>query len=199
MESGTQKGDARIDSGPVEKDSIAPAARALTRWWRNPVVRWIGGGMFSIAVAGLSTGIWPFFKGWVITRASEGDVRSVTKDLAKIEMIHPNVTLSEDGRHVIREDVDWRKVQVVGNDPSSLDHGEKVEWAVLQTQRYRLRLIESYRIMTGIEAEVRCGARTLEGRKAARRTAINKYLEFIKTEEPEAAFEHALEASGYDR
>lgn len=183
----------------MEKDSIAPAARALTRWWRNPVVKWIGGGMFSIAIAGVSTGIWPLFKGWMVTRASEADVRVVKEDLAKIEKVHPNIVMSEDGRHVIREDVDWKKVQLVGNDPSSLDHGEKVEWTVLQTQRYRLRLIESYRIMTGIEAEVRSGARTLEGRKAARRSAILKYVEFIKTEEPEAAFEHALEAAGYDR
>lgn len=166
-------------------DSIAPVARTITRWLRSPAVKWIGTGLLSLAGVAFTTGVWPFFKGWVVTRVSEDDLAKLNKRVVAIESSHQ---------------VDHEKVEKAGADYTVLNHGERVYWSVQSAQRSKERLYEAFRRIVMLEAEVRtinAGARGAEARKTARSTASNKFKQFVKDGEPyDAAVDKTLVEMG---
>lgn len=172
-----------IDSAAV--DSIAPVARTITRVIRNPIAKWIGGGLLSIAVVSVTTGIWPFFRGWLLTRASEARVGKLEARVAKLELSHV---------------IDWHRMQAAGSDYLKLTHGEQVYWAVQHEQLSRERLVEAFRMVVALEAEARAGgsgSALREARRSQRAAALKAYNEFIVQQvPPELAASKALASLG---
>ena len=64
------------------RNSFYPAAKKV---FANPIVKWVGGAALAAITAAVTTGIWPFFKGWVITRASTEVVTQLDTRLGKLE------------------------------------------------------------------------------------------------------------------
>lgn len=166
-------------------DSIAPAARTLTRLWRLPFVRWLLGLVGAALVASFTTGLWPVAKGWMVTRASDDDVKDVSTRVAALELEH-----SENAG----------RLRSAGSDYQKLNHGERVSWLIDRHVEQRRRVVEGFRRAASLEAELRMiapAART----EAARRKAAQvraRYDEYIlKGMEPEAASSAALTDLGF--
>lgn len=158
-------------------NSFFPAARRVVQ---NPMVRWLGGILIAGATAALTTGVWPFFRGWIATRA----------DVETVEGIDSRVTQIEKSRTVDFERLDSAK----GDDTGALTEGEQLQWALIRIKRLHFRIVAETRSRIGLEAMLRMPNPRSD---AAKRTAAAVRAKFddlvFKGEDPNVAAQRALE------
>lgn len=119
-------------------NSFYPAARKVLS---NPAVRWALGIVGGLLITAITTGIWPFFKGWVLTRASTDDV----------DRIDGRVTIVEKSREVD----DIRLNSAIDDDTSKLTEAEKLRWTIIRVKRLEMRLFSATRARVGMEARLK--------------------------------------------
>jgi hypothetical protein len=158
-------------------NSFFPAAQRVLQ---NPLVKWIGGVTLALLTATLTTGIWPFFRGWVATRADIGSVAVLDTRVAKIENLHS----------VNFERLDSAK----GDDTGALNEGEQLQWALIRIKRLQMQNVIEIRSRIGLEAMLRMPNPRSD---AAQRLASSVRAKFddlvFKGEEPNVAGQKALE------
>jgi len=158
-------------------NSFFPAAQKVLQ---NPLVKWLGGITLALLTATLTTGIWPFFRGWVATRADTGSVEVLDTRIAKIEKLHA---------------VDFERLDSAkGDDTGALNEGEQLQWALIRIKRLQMQNVIEIRSRIGLEAMMLTpNPRT----DAAKRMAANVKAKFddlvFKGEDPSVAGQKALE------
>jgi hypothetical protein len=162
----------------TNRDSFYPAAKKV---FTNPIVKWVGGGLIGLLMAALTTGVWPFFKGWVATRADTETVRQIDKRVVKIE----------GDLEVDFERLDSAKK----DDTTALTQGEQLQWAVIRIKRLQMKLVAETRARIGLEARLRMPR---PNSKAAQQVAASVKAKFddlvFKGEDPTIAAQKALES-----
>jgi len=121
-----------------KRTSLFPAVR---RVFKDPIVKWLVGSLAALLTATVTTGVWPFFKGWVITRA---DVDTVVK-------IDGRVVKLEEARKV-----DYKRLaSAKKDDTGALTEGEQVQWSLIRIKRLEMMLVAETRARIGLEARLR--------------------------------------------
>lgn len=158
-------------------NSFFPAAQRVVR---NPIVRWISGVVLALLTAALTTGVWPFFKGWVVTRA---DVETVQKQDARITKIEKSLS------------VDYERLDSAkSDDTGALTDGEQLEWSLIRIKRLQLRLVASTRARLGMEARLRFASPKSDQAKRAEVSVMAKFDDLMfKGESIDDAEKKALE------
>ena len=119
-------------------DSFFPAARRVLK---SPVVRWVGGGLLTLVTAAMTTGVWPLFKGWVVSRASKDAVEEVSERVTKVEKEHQ---------------VDFAHLDSAnGDDTSKLTQAEQLQWTIIRVKRLQIKLAAQTRYGVGLQAKLR--------------------------------------------
>lgn len=158
-------------------NSFFPAAQ---RVYRNPIVKGIAGVLLALLTAALTTGVWPFFKGWVASRA----------DVDTVEKIDGRVTKIEKARSVDIERLDSAN----GDDTGALSEGEQLQWALIRIKRLQIRIVSETRARIGLEAMMRMPNPRSD---QAQRTAAAVRAKFddlmFKGDDPDTAARKALE------
>lgn len=158
-------------------NSFFPAAQKVVK---NPIVRWIGGVLLALLTAALTTGVWPFFRGWIATRA----------DIETVEKIDARVTKIEKAHAVDFERLDSAK----GDDTGALSEGEQLQWALIRIKRLQMRVVAETRSRIGLEAMMRMPNPRSDQAKRAAATVRAKFDDFVfKGDDPETAAQKALE------
>ena len=162
----------------MDRNSFYPAAQRVVK---NPIVKWLAGGLFALVSAAVTTGIWPWFKGWAATRADTESVQKVEVRVGKIETAHQ---------------VDFKRLNsALGDDTGALSQGEQLQWALIRIKRMETRLVRETRSRIGLEAAMRMPNPRSD---AAQRIAASVRAKFddlmFKGETAETAAQKALEA-----
>lgn len=144
--------------------SFYPAAKKV--FW-NPIVRWILGIAGGLIATSWTVGIWPFFQGWVTTRADITSVEELKERIRPLEAAHPKAELS-----VKEADLD---------DSGSLSHGKQVEWLIIRVKRLEMREAVLAKRAACLEAKLRMPKPHSEAAKAACKSAEKAYDDCLKT------------------
>jgi len=158
--------------------SFFPAARKVAQ---NPVVRWVGGGLIAVLTATLTTGIWPFFRGWVATRANVESVEAVEHRITKLEY---------------EQSVDFARLNSAqSDDTSKLTQAEQVQWAIIRIKRLQMKLAIEVRYGAGLEARLRMPNPRSDAAKKIAANVRSKYDELMAKgeEDPTIAATKALD------
>jgi hypothetical protein len=119
-------------------DSFFPAARKVIQ---NPVVKWVLGLAVGLTSAAITTGVWPFFRGWVATRADTDSVSALEHRVAVMEKDHL---------------VDYVHLDSAkSDDTGTLNTGEQLQWSLLRIKRLQMRVVIEIRYGVGLEAKLR--------------------------------------------
>lgn len=158
-------------------NSFYPAARKVIS---NPVVKWVLGIAGGLLLTAITTGIWPFFKGWILTRASTDEVVEVEKRVTVIEH-----------KHV----VDYARLDsALSDDTGKLTESEQLQWTIIRVKRLQMRLVAETRSRVGMEARLRMPKPSSEAAKRVSGAVMQKYDKLIRDgEEPASAGKKALE------
>lgn len=178
---------------PLPQDSIAPGARTLTRIWRHPLTRWAAGIISGALVASFTTGLYPLFRGWAVTRTSVSEIDEAC-DRPQDEGC-PEAIRTMQRAHTF--DAERYRAE---NDFSKLNHAERITWLYDHHTLERRRLVEAYRQAAGLEAELRMiapAARSEAARKKGREVEAFYDDLILKGREAEEARRQALQAAGF--
>jgi hypothetical protein len=157
------------------RNSFYPAAKKV---FANPIVKWVGGAALAAITAAVTTGIWPFFKGWVITRASTEVVTQLDTRLGKLESA---------------------RVVSIGNlntdDTSALTEGERLQWVIIRLKRLEMRSVQEMRKRIGLEARLRMPRPNSKAAEGVAATVKSKFDDLVfRGEDPQVAAQKALES-----
>jgi hypothetical protein len=158
-------------------NSFFPAARRVVQ---NPIVKWLGGALLALLTAALTTGVWPFFRGWVATRADTGTVEGIDGRVTKIEKAHS---------------VDFGRLDSAkGDDTGALNEGEQLQWALIRIKRLQMRVVQETRSRIGLEAMIRMPNPRSEPAQRMAAAVRAKFDDLMfKGEDPNVAAQKALE------
>ena len=158
-------------------NSFYPAAQRVAK---NPIVRWIGGVLLAGLMAALTTGVWPFFKGWVATRADTESVEKIDVRVAKIENARS---------------VDFERLDSANSDDTgALTEGEQLQWALIRIKRLQLRVVSETRRNVGLEAMLRMPNPRSEQAQRMAATVRATFDDLVfKGDDPETAARKAME------
>jgi hypothetical protein len=143
-------------------NSFYPAAKKV---FFNPVVRWILGIVGGLIITSWTVGVWPFFKGWVTTRADVETVEELQKRVANLESRH-------------KSELSVREAEL--DDAGSLVHGKQVEWLIIHTKRLELREVELSKHVACLEARIKMPKPHADAAKAICKEAERQYNECLK-------------------
>lgn len=158
-------------------NSFYPAAKKV---FTNPIVRWLLGLVLAGLTATMTTGIYPFFKGWVATRASTEQVDRIEAKVA---------VLDKDTR------IDPERLNfALGNDVSGLTEAEKVQWLVIRMKRLQEQHVLAVRERVGLEAQLRMPNPSSKGARHTAASAMRAYdVLILRGEKPNIASRKAIE------
>jgi len=158
-------------------NSFFPAARTVLG---NPIVKWLVGVIVALLTAALTTGVYPFIRGWAATRA----------DIESVQRLEERIGLIEKAHTVNFERLDSAK----GDDTGALTEGEQLQWSLIRIKRLQMRIVQETRARIGLEALLRMPNPKSD---TARRTAAAVRAKFddlvFKGEDPNTAAQKALE------
>jgi hypothetical protein len=159
-------------------DSFFPAAR---RVFQNPVVKWLVGALAALLTAAVTTGVWPFFKGWVATRADTESVQGIDTRVTKIETAHT---------------LDYSRLNSAkGDDTGALTQGERLEWSIIRIKRLQMKLVIEIRARVGLEARMRMRDPRSDSAKRMAGAVRAKFDDLVfKGEDPNVAAQKAIES-----
>jgi len=158
--------------------SFFPAARKVLN---NPVVRWVVGSSIALLTAALTTGVWPFFRGWIVTRASTESVEAVEHRVTKLEYEHS---------------IDFVRLDSArSDDTSKLTQAEQIQWSILRVKRIQMKLAIEVRYGVGLEARLRMPNPRSDAAKRIAASVRSKYDELMSKgeEDPTVAATKALD------
>lgn len=159
-----------------DSDSFYGAVRTV---WSHPAVKWIARAVLAIATVAVTTGIWPLFKGWMITRASKSDVEAVSVRVTDLESSHK---------------VDFGRLAKAQDDVSSLTESEQLQWALIRIKRLQMRSVREIRKRIGLEARLAMPNPNSESAEALATRVRVKFDDLVfKGEDPQVAAQKALE------
>ena len=163
----------------TERNSFYPAAKKV---FSNKIVKWLLGTLMTALIAAVTTGIWPFFQGWVATRASTEVVEKIDKRVVKIEDSH---------------EVNYQRLNsALSDDTGALTQGEQVQWLILRVKRLQERVVISIRARVALEARLRMPRPNSEAAKRVAGNVVIKYDGFIRQgDSPDKAAQKALEST----
>lgn len=164
-------------------NSFFPAVRRVAQ---NPIVKWLGGVTLALLTAALTTGVWPFFRGWVATRADLQTVEGIDNRVTKIEKAHG---------------VDFGRLDSAkGDDTGALTEGEQLQWSLIRIKRLQMRVVMETRARIGLEAMMRMPNPRSDAAKKIAAAVRAKFDDLVfKGEDPNVAAQKAFEDSGLSR
>lgn len=158
-------------------DSFYPAAKKVVA---NPFVKWLGGALITLLAAALTTGVWPFFKGWVVTRADTDTVEKIDTRVVRIEK---DLEVNFERLDSARKD-----------DTTALSQGEQLQWAVIRVKRLEMKLVVETRARIGMEARLRMPRPNSDAASRISATVKAKFDDLLfKGEDITTASQKALE------
>ncbi len=151
--------------------------------FQNPLVKWLTGVLLALVTAALTTGVWPFFKGWVSTRASTDTVDKIEVRLKTVEQAHV---------------VDYARLNSAkGDDTMALTQGEQLQWAIIRIKRLQMQTVTETRARIGIEAMMKMPNPKSDGAKRIANEVRAKFDDLMfKGEDSAVAAQKALELCG---
>jgi hypothetical protein len=157
-------------------NSFYPAARKV---FSNPAVKWVLGVVGGLLIAAITTGIWPFFRGWLLTRASTDDV----------DEINGRVTIIEKSREVD----DARLNSALGDDTGKLTEAEKLRWTIIRVKRLEMRLYSATRARVSMEARLKMPKPNSEAAKRIAGTVTKEFDKLVREgDDPDTAARRAM-------
>lgn len=158
-------------------NSFYPAAKKV---FTNPIVKWVTGLLLAGLTATMTTGIYPFFQGWVATRASTEQVDRIEE---KVDSLDKAMKIDPE-----------RLNFALNDDVSSLTEAEKIQWLIIRMKRLQEQHVIAVRERVGLEAQLKMPR---PNSKPARQTAASVMRAFdaliLRGEKPSVAAEKAIE------
>lgn len=161
----------------MASSSFFPAAQ---RVYANPVVKWAIRFIVAVSTFAVTTGLWPFFQGWVVTRADVTTVEKLDKRVLKIEAART---------------VDYERLGAANTDDTgALTESEQLQWAIIRIKRQQMSLVAETRARIGLDARMRMPNPKSDAAKRIEVSVKAKFDDLVfKGEDPTIAAQKALE------